>query len=120
MLFGLAVLALFKTGGCVSYWYMHSVGSFCFFTFGFGLLFVQVFARRGDGAGCRCGARCARDLAFFAGWTRSKAIAALEPAMSGLKDLTTTNAGLVSAMQGLTRGLEHVPAELLTPAGTTA
>ena len=40
--------------------------------------------------------------------------------MSGLKDLTTTNAGLVSAMQGLTRGLEHVPAELLTPAGTTA
>jgi len=77
MLFGLAVLALFKTGGCVSYWYMHSVGSFCFFTFGFGLLFVQVFARRGDGAGCRCGARCARDLAFFAGWTRSKAIAAL-------------------------------------------
>lgn len=50
----------------------------------------------------------------------AKAIAALEPAMSGLKDLTTTNAGLVSAMQGLTRGLEHVPAELLTPAGTTA
>ena len=50
----------------------------------------------------------------------AKAIAALEPAMSGLKDLTTTNAGLVSAMQGLTRGLEHVPAEILTPAGTTA
>ena len=50
----------------------------------------------------------------------AKAIAALEPAMSGLKDLTTTNAGLVSAMQGLTRGLEHVPAELPSPAGTTA
>ena len=50
----------------------------------------------------------------------AKAIAALQPAMSGLKDLTTTNAGLVSAMADLTRGLEHGPAELPTPAGTTA
>ena len=50
----------------------------------------------------------------------AKAIAALEPAMAGLKDFTATNAGLVSAMQGLTQGLAHVPAELPSPAGTTA
>jgi len=50
----------------------------------------------------------------------AKAIATLGPHLEGLKDLTTTNSGLVSAIQGLQRGLEHVPAELTVPAGTIA
>ena len=72
MLFGLAVLSLFKAGGCVSYWWVHSLGSFLFFTFGFGLLAVLIFSRRGGGC---VATRCDPDLAFFAGWTRGKAVA---------------------------------------------
>ena len=41
----------------------------------------------------------------------ANAIKTLGPQLEGLKDLTSSNSGLASAIQDLATGLAHVPAE---------